>query len=177
MTMVITPCSPLHKKAAGQVEHPAQIWIGTTLAGGSIFGRRQQGDVPIDNNFVENRIRPWALGRRNWLLIGSQLAGERAAVVMSLLQSARLNEHEPWAYLKDVLKRLPMQLKAASRSCCLTGGNPQAEFDQIDIRRRTEIAAACVVTDATSATTLSQRATNAVVFDHTAELMFDTVAR
>jgi hypothetical protein len=70
------------------------------------------GDVPIDNNFVENRIRPWALGRRNWLFIGSQLAGERAAVVMSLLQSAKLNGDEPWAYLKDVLTRLPMQLNS-----------------------------------------------------------------
>ena len=70
------------------------------------------GDVPIDNNYVENRIRPWALGRRNWLFIGSQLAGERAAVVMSLLQSAKLHGHEPWAYLKDVLTRLPTQLNS-----------------------------------------------------------------
>jgi transposase len=70
------------------------------------------GAVPIDNNHVENRIRPWALGRRNWLFIGSQLAGERAAVVMSLLQSAKLNGHEPWAYLKDVLTRLPTQLNS-----------------------------------------------------------------
>ena len=67
------------------------------------------GDVPIDNNYVENRIRPWALGRKNF---GSQLAGERAAVVMSLLQSAKLNGHEPWAYLKDVLTRLPTQLNS-----------------------------------------------------------------
>ena len=50
--------------------------------------------------------------RRNWLFIGSQLAGERAAVVMSLLQSAKLNRHEPWAYLKDVLTRLPTQLNS-----------------------------------------------------------------
>lgn len=70
------------------------------------------GEVPIDNNHVENRIRPWALGRRNWLFIGSQLAGERAAVVMSLLQSAKLNGHEPWAYLKDVLTRLPTHLNS-----------------------------------------------------------------
>lgn len=70
------------------------------------------GAVPIDNNHIENRIRPWALGRRNWLFIGSQLAGERAAVVMSLLQSAKLNGHEPWAYLKDVLTRLPMHLNS-----------------------------------------------------------------
>ena len=70
------------------------------------------GAVPIDNNHIENQIRPWALGRRNWLFIGSQLAGERAAVVMSLLQSAKLHGHEPWAYLKDVLTRLPTQLNS-----------------------------------------------------------------
>ena len=65
------------------------------------------GEVPIDNNHLENQMRPWALGRRNWLFIGSPLAGERAAMVMSLLQSAKLNGRDPWAYLKDVLTRLP----------------------------------------------------------------------
>ena len=70
------------------------------------------GAVPVDNNHIERLIRPWALGRRNWLFIGSQLAGERAAVVMSLLQSAKLNGHDPWAYLKDVLTRLPTQLNS-----------------------------------------------------------------
>lgn len=70
------------------------------------------GNVPVDNNTCENRIRPVVLTRKNSLFIGSQLAGERAAVVMSLLQSARLHGHEPWAYLKDVLTRLPMQLNS-----------------------------------------------------------------
>jgi transposase len=70
------------------------------------------GDVPLDNNHCENQIRPWALGRRNWLFIGSQSAGERAAVVVSLLQSAKLNGHDPWAYLKDILTRLPTQLNS-----------------------------------------------------------------
>ncbi|MGS0756606.1 IS66 family transposase [Roseateles sp. GG27B] len=70
------------------------------------------GDVPLDNNHCENRMRPWAVGRSNWLFIGSELAGERAAVVMSLLQSAKLCGHEPWAYLKDVLTRLPTQLNS-----------------------------------------------------------------
>ena len=65
------------------------------------------GEVPIDNNHLENQMRPWAMGRKAWLFIGSQLAGERAAMVMSLLQSARLNARDPWAYLKDVLTRLP----------------------------------------------------------------------
>jgi len=65
------------------------------------------GEVPIDNNHLENQMRPWAMGRKAWLFIGSQLAGERAAIMMSLLQSAKLNGRDPWAYLKDVLTRLP----------------------------------------------------------------------
>lgn len=65
--------------------------------------------LPIDNNWVENRIRPVALGRSNWLFAGSLRAGKRAAAVMSLIQSAKLNGLEPWAYLKDVLTRLPTQ--------------------------------------------------------------------
>ena len=90
---------------AKAIDYSLKHWVG--------LGRfLLDGDVPIDNNHVENRIRPWALGRRNWLFIGSQLAGERAAVVMSLLQSAKLNGHEPWAYLKDVLTRLPTQLNS-----------------------------------------------------------------
>ncbi|MDP2000088.1 MAG: transposase domain-containing protein [Rhodoferax sp.] len=46
------------------------------------------------------------------MFIGSQLAGERAAVVMSLLQSAKLRGHDPFAYLKDILTRLPTQLNS-----------------------------------------------------------------
>ena len=71
------------------------------------------GDLPIDNNHIENRIRPIALGRNNWLFAGSLRAGERAANVMSLIQSAKLNGHDPYRYLKDVLERLPTQ--SASR--------------------------------------------------------------
>ena len=67
------------------------------------------GQVPIDNNWIENRIRPIALGRKNWLFAGSLRAGKRAAAIMSLIQSAKLNGHDPFAYLKDVLSRLPSQ--------------------------------------------------------------------
>ena len=65
------------------------------------------GHVPIDNNAAENAIRPLVVGRKNWLFVGSQQAGERAAVVLSLIESAKLNGHDPWAYLKDVFERLP----------------------------------------------------------------------
>jgi len=65
------------------------------------------GQLPVDNNWVENRIRPIAQGRASWLFAGSLRAGQRAAAIMSLIQSARMNGHDPYAYLKDVLTRLP----------------------------------------------------------------------
>ena len=65
------------------------------------------GDLPISNNWVENQIRPIALGRSNWLFAGSLRAGKRAAAVMSLVHSAKINGHDPYAYLKDILERLP----------------------------------------------------------------------
>lgn len=67
------------------------------------------GHLPVDNNHIENQIRPIAIGRNNWLFAGSLRAGQRGAAVMSLIQSARLNGHDPYAYLKDVLTRLPTQ--------------------------------------------------------------------
>ena len=63
--------------------------------------------LPIDNNHDEQQIRPWATGRKNWLFAGTLLAGQRAAAIMSLIQSAKLNGHDPHAYLKDVMTRLP----------------------------------------------------------------------
>jgi len=54
-------------------------------------------------------MRPWAPGRKNWLFAGRLLAGQRAAAIMSLIQSAKLNGHDPYAYLKDVLQRLSTQ--------------------------------------------------------------------
>ncbi len=67
------------------------------------------GDLPIDDNWVENQIRPIALGRSNWLFAGSLRAGQRAAAVMSLLHSARIHGRDPYAYIKDVLTRLPLK--------------------------------------------------------------------
>jgi transposase len=73
----------------------------------SALGRfLSDGAVSVDNNHIENLMRPWALGRKSWLFAGSELAGKRAAVVMSLVQSAKLRGHDPWVYLKDVLERL-----------------------------------------------------------------------
>jgi hypothetical protein len=65
--------------------------------------------LPIDNNHDEQQIRPWATGRKNWLFAGTLAAGQRAAAITSLIQSAKLNGHDPYVYLKDVLERLPTQ--------------------------------------------------------------------
>ena len=66
--------------------------------------------LPIDNNHDEQQIRPWATGRKNWLFAGTLMAGQRAAAITSLIQSAKLNGHDPYTYLKDVLARLPTHL-------------------------------------------------------------------
>lgn len=65
--------------------------------------------LPIDNNFDEQQIRPWATGRKNRLFAGTLLAGQRAAAIMSLVQTAKLNGHDPYVYLRNVLERLPTQ--------------------------------------------------------------------
>lgn len=52
-------------------------------------------------------VRPWALGRKNWLFAGSLRSGQRAANIMTLILSAKLNGLDPYAYLTDVLTRLP----------------------------------------------------------------------
>ncbi len=66
-----------------------------------------QGDLPIDNNRVENAIRPIAVGKKNWLFAGSARAGVRAAAIQTLLGTAKMNGLEPYALLKDTLMKLP----------------------------------------------------------------------
>ncbi len=87
---------------AKAMEYSLKRWVALTRF-------IDDGDLSIDNNRVENLIRPIALGRKNWLFAGSLRAGQRAAAIMSLLHTARLNGHDPYEYLKDVLERLPTQ--------------------------------------------------------------------
>lgn len=93
-------CIPTGSGTARAMDYTLKRWQALTQY-------VRDGQVPIDNNWIENQIRPIALGRKNWLFAGSLRAGQRAAAIMSLIQSARLNGHEPYAYLKDVLTRLP----------------------------------------------------------------------
>ena len=86
-------------KIAEAIDYSLNAWKALTL-------HLEDGAVPIDNNLIERQVKPWKLGAKNWLFVGSELAGQRAAVVMSLVQSAKLNGLDPWAYLRDVLARI-----------------------------------------------------------------------
>lgn len=65
------------------------------------------GHTEIDTNLVENAIRPSAVGKKNWLFIGHPDAGDRSAILYSIIASCRRHGIEPHAYLRDVLSRLP----------------------------------------------------------------------
>jgi transposase len=67
----------------------------------------EDGQIEIDNNWCENGIRPVALGRKNWLHIGSELAGPRVAAIMSILETCRRLKLDVRKYLRDVLPKLP----------------------------------------------------------------------
>ena len=64
------------------------------------------GTIEIDNNAAERAIRPITLGRKNWLFAGSDNGGDRAAGILSLIETAKLNDVEPEAYLREVLTRI-----------------------------------------------------------------------
>jgi transposase len=76
------------------------------------------GRIELDNNIVERAIRPIALGRKNHLFAGSDGGAARWAVIASLLATAKLNNIEPFAYLRDVLERL-------------SGGHPMSRLDDL----------------------------------------------
>ncbi|MDH1381241.1 IS66 family transposase, partial [Comamonas aquatica] len=97
-------------------EHRGKVPSGSATAKAMDYSLRrwpaltrflEDGRIPIDNNWVENQMRPIALGRKNWLFAGSLRAGQRAAAIMSLIHSSKLNGHDPYAYLKDLMDKLP----------------------------------------------------------------------
>ena len=67
----------------------------------------KRGVARLDNNSVENAVRPCTLGRKNWLFIGHPDVGQRSATPDSLLASCQRHKVNPFDYLRDVLTRLP----------------------------------------------------------------------
>ena len=73
----------------------------------ALQGYLAHGRFEIDNNLIENALRPTCVGKKNWLFIGHPDAGWRSTVIYTLLVSARRRGHDPVAYLGDVLRRIP----------------------------------------------------------------------
>jgi transposase len=86
--------------SAKAIDYTLRRWDGLTRYA-------QTGHLPIDNNPVENVIRPIAIGKKNWLFVGSERAGQRAAVIQTLFGTAKLNGLNPEIWLKDTLEKLP----------------------------------------------------------------------
>ena len=76
----------------------------------------EAGFLDIDNNEAERALRGIALGRRNWLFVASDRGGRAAAVHFGLIASCHRNGVDPFAYLRDVLRRLPIMLPHATRN-------------------------------------------------------------
>ena len=85
---------------AKAIEHALKRWPALQRYASS-------GNLPIDNNPVENAIRPIAIGKKNWLFAGSERAGRRAAAIQSLFATAKLNGLDPARWLADTLEALP----------------------------------------------------------------------
>jgi transposase len=67
----------------------------------------EDGRLEIDNNRVENAIRPTAVGKKNWLFIGEAAAGDRSAIIYTVIESCRRRGIDPFTYLREVFTRLP----------------------------------------------------------------------
>ena len=67
----------------------------------------EDGHIPIDNNMVENTIRPFVVGRKNWLFNDSQKGASASAFFYSLIQTAKANDLEPYWYLRYLFEQLP----------------------------------------------------------------------
>ena len=67
----------------------------------------EHGESEIDNNLIENAIRPSAVGKKNFLFIGSPEAGQRSAIIYSIVVSCERHGIDPLAYMTDVLEKLP----------------------------------------------------------------------
>mgnify|MGYP000927421523 CR=1 FL=1 len=67
----------------------------------------ERGDLPIDNNPVENAIRPFVSGRKAWLFSDTPAGAHASALLYSLIETAKANRLEPYTWLRRVLRRLP----------------------------------------------------------------------
>jgi len=72
-----------------------------------LTGYLKDGILFMDNNAAENAIRPFVLGRKNWLLAGTPEGAEASALLYSVIETAKANGLEPYAYLRYIFSKLP----------------------------------------------------------------------
>ena len=92
---------------------PPKSGLGKALAYADTYWSRltrfvEDPQAGIDNNPAENAIRPIALGRKNWLFIGDREAGQAAANLLTIITTCRNAGDDPYAYLLDVMRRMPL---------------------------------------------------------------------
>ena len=73
-----------------------------------LVGYIEDGRLSIDNNMAENSIRPFVVGRKNWLFSGTPEGAEASALLFSLIETAKANRLEPYAYLRYIFEKLPL---------------------------------------------------------------------
>ncbi len=95
--MQVTPKSPIGKALAYSIERWTRLMVYV-----------QDGKLNIDNNPVENSIRPVALGRKNYLFAGSHEAAKRSGMFYTLMSCCKMHQIEPYTWLKDVLSRIAL---------------------------------------------------------------------
>jgi transposase len=87
-------------KLRGAIDYTLALWDRLSLF-------IERGEIEIDTNLAENGIRPTAVGKKNWLFVGSETTGQRAAIIYTMVECAKRHDHNPEAWLTDVLERLP----------------------------------------------------------------------
>ena len=89
-----------------QVDELAQPLVDGQAVVGCVVGIVDNGALSIDNNLSVRMVRPVAIGRKNYLFLGSEHGGKTAAVLYSIMASAKANQVEPFAYVRDLLTQL-----------------------------------------------------------------------
>jgi len=92
----VLPKSPLGEAVA----YTLRLWPKLTTY-------LEDGHIEIDNNRAENAIRPFVIGRKSWLFSGSPQGAGASATMYTLVESAKANDLEPWAYLNYLFEKLP----------------------------------------------------------------------
>jgi transposase len=101
LARIKTARRPLPQSLLGKaIDYTQKLWSG-------LVAPLEDGRIEIDNNLVENSIRPTAIGKKNWLFVGDSQAGQWGAILYTLIESCRRHQIDPFAYLRDVLTRLP----------------------------------------------------------------------